>query len=58
MVEKKPKKSQNRESEMVKELLKNLPEGRKIYFRIGNIMVEVTKEEALKLLNKTKEVTK
>jgi len=30
--------------------IKELPEGRKIYYSFGPLMVEVSKEEALKLL--------
>ncbi|WP_456342222.1 hypothetical protein [Thermovibrio sp.] len=43
---------ERRSKEELIELLKNLPEGRKIYYRIGNLMVEVSKEEALKLIEK------
>ncbi len=37
------------------DFLKNLPSGRKIYYRFGNLMVEVTKEEALQLLKEGEE---
>jgi chaperonin cofactor prefoldin len=36
--------------EEVIRFLKTLPEGRKIFFQLGRIMVQVSKEEALKLL--------
>jgi len=36
--------------ERIIEFLKNLPEGRKIYYNLGVLMVEVSKEEAIKLL--------
>ncbi|WP_456396349.1 prefoldin subunit [Desulfurobacterium sp.] len=36
------------------ELLKKLPAERKIYYKAGNIMVEVSREEAIKLLQKEK----
>jgi len=39
-------------SEALVDFLKKLPDGRKIYYRMGNIMVEVTKEEAIKLILK------
>ncbi|WP_076712382.1 prefoldin subunit [Desulfurobacterium indicum] len=46
------KKKKNKE---IIELLKKLPAGRKIYYKAGSIMVEVSKEEAIKLLEKEKE---
>jgi chaperonin cofactor prefoldin len=36
--------------EEVVELIKSLPDGRKIYYNLGPLLVEVTKEEAIKLL--------
>ncbi|MEO2065530.1 prefoldin subunit [Thermovibrio guaymasensis] len=46
---------ERKSKEEVAEFLKNLPEGRKIYYRFGNLMVEVSKEEALKLLEREEE---
>ncbi|WP_457679804.1 hypothetical protein [Thermovibrio sp.] len=46
----KEEKRERRSKKELIELLKNLPEGRKIYYRFGNLMVEVSKEEAIKLL--------
>ncbi len=46
----KEEKRERRSRKELFEFLKNLPPGRKIYYKVGNLMVEVTKEEALKLL--------
>jgi len=43
-------KKETRSKEVVLSFVKELPEDRKIYYRFGNLMVEVTKEEALRLL--------
>ncbi|MEO2083182.1 MAG: hypothetical protein ABGX12_04055 [Desulfurobacteriaceae bacterium] len=50
-MERKEKKNKNR----VVEFVKSLPEGRRLFFNFGSIMVEVTKEEALKLLEEKEE---
>ncbi len=34
------------------DFIRELPEGRKIYYSFGPLMVEVSKEEAIKLLEK------
>ncbi len=52
MADQRQKKKQRKKSNLVVDFLKKLPEGRKIYYRFGNIMVEVTKDEALKLIKK------
>ncbi len=39
-------------SDVIVEFLKKLPEGRKIFYRLGNIMIEVTRDEAIELLLK------
>jgi len=41
--------------ERIIEFLKNLPDGRKIYYNLGVLMVEVSKEEAIKLLQEKEE---
>ncbi len=43
-------KKENKSREDVLSFIENLPENRKIYYRFGNLMVEITKEEALRLL--------
>jgi|GEM_PF-2722383 chaperonin cofactor prefoldin len=43
-------KRESRSKEEVIAFIKQLPEGRKIYYSFGPVMVEVSKEEALKLL--------
>ncbi|WP_456464753.1 prefoldin subunit [Desulfurobacterium sp.] len=45
----KKKKQKNKE---IIEFLKKLPAERKIYYKAGNIMVEVSREEAINLLKK------
>ncbi len=52
MAKKRQKVRVKQKSEALIDFLKRLPEGRKIYYRIGNIMVEVTKEEAIELIQK------
>jgi len=47
------KEKKSKKEELI-EFLKNLPQGRKIYYRFGNLMVEVSKDEALKLLEEEK----
>ncbi|SMP08084.1 hypothetical protein SAMN06265339_0553 [Desulfurobacterium pacificum] len=46
------KKEKVKSKEELISFIKELPEGRRIFYRFGNLMVEVTKEEALKLLEK------
>jgi len=46
---------ESKSKERIIEFLKNLPEGRKIYYSFGPLMVEVSKEEAIKLLQEKKE---
>ncbi|ADU96664.1 prefoldin subunit [Thermovibrio ammonificans] len=41
--------------EAIIEFLERLPEGRRIYYSFGSVMVEVTKEEAIKLLKEEDE---
>lgn len=45
-------KREKKKNKEIIELLKKLPAGRKIYYKAGSIMVEVSKEEAIKLLEK------
>ncbi|SNR67034.1 prefoldin subunit [Desulfurobacterium atlanticum] len=46
------KEKKNKEKERVLKFLEKLPPDRKIYYRIGTVMVEVTREEAIRLLEK------
>ena len=46
---------ERRSKEEIVELIKSLPEGRKIYYNLGSLLVEVTKEEAIKLLEEGEE---
>jgi chaperonin cofactor prefoldin len=52
--EKMEKKKEKSKEEII-EFLKNLPDGRKIFYQFGSIMVEVTRDEAVKLLGEGKE---
>jgi len=46
---------ESKSKERIIEFLKNLPEGRKIYYNLGVLMVEVSKEEAIRLLQEKEE---
>ncbi|SMO37082.1 hypothetical protein SAMN06269117_10275 [Balnearium lithotrophicum] len=48
-------KKKEKSKEEIIEFLKSLPDGRKIFYQIGSIMVEVTRDEAVKLLGEEKE---
>ena len=48
-------KERKRSKEEVLKFLEKLPEGRKIYYQFGPVMVEVTKDEALELLKEEEE---
>jgi len=41
--------------EKVLKFLEKLPSNRKVYYRMGNLMVEVTREEAIELIKKENE---
>ena len=43
-------KKETKSKEEILEFLKRLPEGRRIFYKVGSLMVEVTKEEAKKFL--------
>ncbi|WP_457567969.1 prefoldin subunit [Desulfurobacterium sp.] len=49
------KKNRKKTNKEIIELLKKLPDNRKIYYRAGSVMVEVSKEEAINLLRKESE---
>ena len=54
MEEKKQPQKKER-NKQIEEFISKLPEGRKIYYRFGNLMVEVSREEALELIKKEEE---
>jgi chaperonin cofactor prefoldin len=41
---------ETKSKEEIIKFLQNLPDGRKIYYNFGTVLVEITKEEAIKLL--------
>ena len=52
MARQKQKAKTSQRSKTIVEFLKKLPDDRRIYYRVGNIMVEVTKKEAIALVLK------
>ncbi|NPA12365.1 MAG: hypothetical protein GXO45_00095 [Aquificae bacterium] len=46
------------DKQQIIQFLQSLPQDRRVYWRVGNLMVEITKEEAIKLLKEQEEKNK